>query len=158
MPQDAVKSLGASWGKIPDIVLSDCYGKATDREILDQTENAFKEQGFRVSINQPFSGGFITKHYGDPILNQDAIQIEINRSLYMNELKIEKADSFDDFKKVISKVFKKLAYIGRESMQVSSRVKLSKRTTSQNRFVSKLLSYFIGSFFHIHTISCFEID
>ena len=49
------------WGKIPDIVLSDCYGKATDREILDQTENAFKEQGFRVSINQPFSGGFITK-------------------------------------------------------------------------------------------------
>ena len=108
MPQDAVKSLGASWGKI------------TDREILNQTENAFKEQGFRVSINQPFSGGFITKHYGDPILNQDAIQIEINRSLYMNELKIEKADSFDDFKKVISKVFKKLAYIGRESIKLAA--------------------------------------
>ena len=100
--------------------LSDCYGKATDREILDQTENAFKEQGFRVSINQPFSGGFITKHYGDPILNQDAIQIEINRSLYMNELKIEKADSFDDFKKVISEVFKKLAYIGQESIKLAA--------------------------------------
>ena len=120
MPQDAVKSLGASWGKIPDIVLSDCYGKATDREILDQTENAFKEQGFRVSINQPFSGGFITKNYGHPILKQDAIQIEVNRSLYMNELKIEKADNFNEFKKVISKVLKELVYFGQEVIELAA--------------------------------------
>ncbi|MBL6854950.1 MAG: N-formylglutamate amidohydrolase [Rhodobacteraceae bacterium] len=120
MPHDAVKSLCTSWGKIPDIVLSDCYGKATDRELLEQTENAFKEQGFHVSINQPFSGGFITKNYGNPILKQDAIQIEINRSLYMNELKIAKADSFDDFKEVISKVIKELADIGRESTKLAA--------------------------------------
>ena len=120
MPQEAVKSLGSSWEKIPDIVLGDCYGEASDRKLLEKTANVFKKQGLQVSINQPFSGGFITKNYGHPILKQDAIQIEVNRSLYMNELKIEKADNFNEFKKVISKVLKELVYFGQEVIELAA--------------------------------------
>ena len=112
MPQEAVKVLSNSQKEIPDIVLGDCFGKSCDSHIFEQTEKAFRNQGFEVLRNIPFSGGFITQNYGDPNLKQHAIQIEINRSLYMDELAIAKTTNFNSFKKRISAALYELVQLG----------------------------------------------
>ena len=48
----------------------------------------FTDQGYRVARNHPYAGGFITEHYGQPRQNIHALQIEINRALYMDEEQI----------------------------------------------------------------------
>ena len=70
--------------------------------------------------NRPFSGGFITQNYGDPKLKQHALQIEINRSLYMNELEIEKIANFNDFKRRISAVLYELVQLGVEQKSIAA--------------------------------------
>jgi N-formylglutamate amidohydrolase len=48
-----------------------------------------RAEGFSVSRNRPYAGGYITEHYGQPGTHVHALQIEINRGLYMNEATIE---------------------------------------------------------------------
>ena len=68
-----------------DVVLGDRYGTACAPELIDAFEAQFREKGFRVVRNKPYAGGFITEHYGEPNLGRHALQIELNRALYMNE-------------------------------------------------------------------------
>ena len=46
---------------------------------------ALKAQGYAVALNKPYAGGYITEHYGRPHAGAHALQIEINRALYMDE-------------------------------------------------------------------------
>ena len=48
-------------------------------------EDLLRAHGLRVVRNKPYAGGFITQNYGSPTLGRNALQIEINRALYMNE-------------------------------------------------------------------------
>ncbi len=68
-----------------DIVLGDCYGTACAPAILEAARRFFVARGFGVAINTPYAGGFTTEHYGDPRRGRHALQIEINRALYMDE-------------------------------------------------------------------------
>ncbi|WP_119166772.1 N-formylglutamate amidohydrolase [Algihabitans albus] len=68
-----------------DIVLGDCHGTACSPVVVERATQVLKRLGYRVSRNQPYSGGFVTRHYGRPSEGLHALQIEINRSLYMNE-------------------------------------------------------------------------
>ena len=115
MPKSAVKGLERFKYNSPDIVLGDCYGTSCSQEILQKVENIIKTHGFNVIRNYPFSGGFITKHYGKPNLNQHVVQIEINRSLYMNEKDIVKNSDFSEFKEKIMGISSELIQIGCES-------------------------------------------
>ena len=51
--------------------------------------------GYTVAHNKPYAGGFITEHYGRPGRGLHAIQIEINRGLYMNERTLQQSSGFD---------------------------------------------------------------
>ena len=51
--------------------------------------------GYVVSRNKPYAGGFITEHYGNPSAGLHAIQLEVNRALYMDERRYQRAASFD---------------------------------------------------------------
>src|SRR6266436_4343977 len=82
MPSGVGSGCGRSWA---DIVLGDCHGGACAPEILEAARRFLAERGFTVAINAPYAGGFTTDHYGRPDLHRHALQIEINRSLYMNE-------------------------------------------------------------------------
>ncbi len=53
-----------------------------------------KSLGYRVALNKPYAGGYITEHYGKPEQGVHALQIEVDRSLYMNEETFEKTPSF----------------------------------------------------------------
>ncbi len=74
-----------------DCVLGDCHGTACAPVVLDTAAKALKDQGLTVTHNTPYSGGFVTRHYGKPQDSVHALQIEINRGLYMNEEEIRRS-------------------------------------------------------------------
>jgi N-formylglutamate amidohydrolase len=58
--------------------------------VIDTVDRVAREGGFSVAHDQPYRGGFSTAHYGRPDQGIHAIQVELNRKLYMNELSLEK--------------------------------------------------------------------
>ena len=79
----------------PDFVIGDRYGTSCASQITWSACEFLAVLGYEVEINKPYAGGFITEHYGRPESGLHAIQLEINRSLYMNEAMLEKNDEFD---------------------------------------------------------------
>jgi N-formylglutamate deformylase len=77
-----------------DVVLGDRYGTSCVALVADTVETALQDAGYSVSRNKPYAGGFITEHYGNPPAGLHAIQLEINRALYMDERKYEPIASF----------------------------------------------------------------
>jgi len=77
-----------------DVVLGDRYGTSCVAVVADTVEAALQEAGYLVSRNKPYAGGFITEHYGNPPAGLHAIQLEINRALYMDERRFEPIASF----------------------------------------------------------------
>lgn len=68
-----------------DVVLGDRFGQSCAPEVMRVFEAAFKARGLSVTRNYPYAGGYVTSHYGTPPTGVEAIQIELNRDLYMNE-------------------------------------------------------------------------
>jgi N-formylglutamate deformylase len=77
-----------------DVVIGDRYGTSCVALVADTVEAALQEAGYSVSRNKPYAGGFITEHYGNPPAGLHAIQLEINRALYMDERKFEPIAAF----------------------------------------------------------------
>jgi N-formylglutamate deformylase len=77
-----------------DVVLGDRYGTSCAAIVSDVIESTLRTLGYAVSRNKPYAGGFITEHYGNPAAGLHAIQIEINRALYMDEKRYERTKSF----------------------------------------------------------------
>ncbi len=78
----------------PDIVLGDRYGTSCAPELTDLSAQILTRRGYAVSRNKPYAGGFITEHYGQPGRAMHAMQIEVNRSLYMDERTLETHGGF----------------------------------------------------------------
>lgn len=86
----SMPSVGTSEHRDPgerraDIVVSDCHGKSCEVRFKDLVVRAYEGAGFKVAYNWPYFGGRITEIYGRPELGQHAIQVEMNRDLYMDE-------------------------------------------------------------------------
>jgi N-formylglutamate amidohydrolase len=79
-----------------DIVLGDRYGTSCVPAIAETVETLLRGRGYVVSRNKPYAGGFITEHYGNPAVGLHAIQLELNRALYMDERRYERAASFQN--------------------------------------------------------------
>ena len=94
-------SLGRDAEIKADMVLGDRYGTACAPELIEGFEAAFRAQGFRVVRNKPYAGGFITEHYGEPNLGRHALQIEVNRALYMNEASLAVTSDFPSLMKAL---------------------------------------------------------
>jgi N-formylglutamate deformylase len=77
-----------------DIVLGDRYGTSCAPAVAEVIEDALRGYGYQVSRNKPYAGGFITEHYGNPAAGLHAIQLELNRALYMDERRYEPTASF----------------------------------------------------------------
>lgn len=78
----------------PDFVLGDAHGTSCSPRITRFVERALTEMGYSVRRNDPYAGGYITRHYGRPRERVHALQIEIARSLYMDEARIERLPEF----------------------------------------------------------------
>lgn len=72
-----------------DVILGDCFGNACADHLVTLVEESFIRAGYRVERNRPFAGGFTTRHYGRPREGLHALQIELSRALYMDEMAIK---------------------------------------------------------------------
>ena len=86
-----------------DIILGDRYGTSASAAVVDIAEAAFRSVGLNVTRNRPYAGGFITEHYGDPGSNVHALQIEVNRGLYMDESTLAPTEAFEPLRDCISR-------------------------------------------------------
>ncbi len=91
MPSAGAPGVRSRALKNVDIVLGDCHGGACAAAITDLAESTLAGLGYRVQRNRPYAGGYITRHYGKPDQAQHALQIEINRALYMDEHTIQRS-------------------------------------------------------------------
>jgi N-formylglutamate amidohydrolase len=88
-----------------DIVLGDRHGVACADEIVSTLEELIRSQGLRVLRNKPYSGGFITQNYGSPNHHRHALQIEINRALYLDERSLERNRGYAAVKLTLHRIF-----------------------------------------------------
>lgn len=75
-----------------DFVLGDCHGTSCAPVVVEAVEKTLRDQGYHVARNAPYSGGFVTRHYGRPDKGVHGLQIEINRALYMDESDITRGE------------------------------------------------------------------
>lgn len=118
MPSDALRVALPTRGRRPDIVLGDRYGAAAAPWVMDQTQAAFEAAGFAVARNTPFAGGYITQRYGRPARGMHAVQIEIDRALYLDEVRVEPGPGFEAVRDALAGIVVDLAQLVPEPSDV----------------------------------------
>ncbi len=78
----------------PQIVLGDRHGRSAHPAIMALIEQHFQGAGLRVARNNPYAGGYTTEHHGQPDAGIHAVQIEIDRSLYMDPARLTLSPGF----------------------------------------------------------------
>ena len=99
---------GEHFTQVVDVVIGDRYEASCPAEITAFVEDLLRAQGLRVVRNKPYAGGFITQNYGSPVLGRNALQIEINRGLYLDELRFEKTADFLPLQRTLADTIKTL--------------------------------------------------
>ena len=120
MPHDALAHSQKIGGRRPEVVLGDRYGSSCDSTLVDHVEQFFAEAGFCVARNAPFAGAFIGQNYGRPSSGQSVLQVEIDRSLYMDETTLDQLDCFDDIRCRLSGVIRNICDLARWPLQVAA--------------------------------------
>jgi N-formylglutamate amidohydrolase len=82
-------------GLRPDFIIGDRFGASASAAVTESAISLLTSMGYTVAHNKPYAGGFITEHYGRPVRRLHALQIEINRGLYMNERTLQKSAGFE---------------------------------------------------------------
>jgi N-formylglutamate deformylase len=120
MPHDALNAAPSVWGRRPDVILGDRFGAACQRWLIDAATELFAAQGFTVARNALFAGGYITQAYGRPAQGVQALQIEIDRALYMEETRVERLPCFDEIAGRIGEVAAGIAALGPRRLSVAA--------------------------------------
>ena len=100
---------GMSGAGVCDLVLGDRFGTACAPAITALVERELEAMGYRVARNAPYAGGYTTEFYGKPAARTHALQIEINRGLYLDEASLEPREGFGRLKRDLERVFAALA-------------------------------------------------
>lgn len=120
MPHEALDPIARSGARRPEVVIGDRFGASASEAVVDRIETAFLNAGLCVVRNAPFAGAYITQHYGRPSRGQHAVQIEIDRSIYMNEHAIRPNANFQAFRSLLRGVVAEIASIGGQEMPMAA--------------------------------------
>lgn len=120
MPHEAIESMGGRGRRKPEIVLGDRFGATASGQVTDRIEAAFAAEGLTVVRNTPFAGAYIAQAYGRPAAGRHAVQVEIDRSLYMNEAEIRPNAGFAAFCRTMDAVIARLSELGRPKLGVAA--------------------------------------
>ncbi|ETW12477.1 N-formylglutamate amidohydrolase [Roseivivax marinus] len=112
MPHEAVDGIARGGARRPEIVIGDRFGASASPDFVERIEAAFTAAGFAVSRNTPFAGAYITQHYGRPARRQHAVQIEIDRAIYMDEMRIRPNAQFHTVRKALRGIIAEIAALG----------------------------------------------
>ncbi len=88
-------------GMRPDFIIGDRFGTSCAPELANSAIHLLREMGYLVAHNKPYAGGYITEHYGSPLKRCHALQIEVNRGLYLNEQSYERKAGFEQLQRDI---------------------------------------------------------
>ncbi|MFM7442952.1 MAG: N-formylglutamate amidohydrolase [Tabrizicola sp.] len=108
MPHEAIEAHTRPGHPRPEVVLGDRYGATAGSAVMDRVEAAFAGAGFRVARNSPFAGAYVAQAYGRPSRGVHVVQVEIDRALYMDEVRVEPLAGFEGFRDLISGVVAEL--------------------------------------------------
>lgn len=92
----------------PDIVIGDAHGASCARPLSALIETALRGEGFIVRRNDPYAGGYVTRHYGRPREAVHAVQVEIARPLYVDEKRLRPHDGFASVKAAMTRLLETL--------------------------------------------------
>jgi N-formylglutamate amidohydrolase len=120
MPHEAIEMYQRHTSPKPEIVLGDRHGAAARSDVTDMIEGAFQSAGFRVARNAPFAGAYIVHSYGRPSSRRDVVQIEIDRSLYMDEARIVPLPEFAQVQQRISQAISIITAWGSNEMPLAA--------------------------------------
>ncbi|MBP0481590.1 N-formylglutamate amidohydrolase [Sagittula salina] len=112
MPREALDGALRNGGPRPEVVIGDRFGASCGPEMVAEVEAIFRAAGFVVARNTPFAGAYTMMAYGRPAKGQHAVQVEIDRSLYMDERRIEPNAQFETVRGVLRGVVAELARLG----------------------------------------------
>ena len=98
MPRSSATAAAKPGARGADMVLGDRHGAACDPKLTGWVEQALTNLGYRVARNHPFAGGYVTETYGRPAQRVHALQIEINRALYLDEATVAPNAGFQRLK------------------------------------------------------------
>jgi N-formylglutamate amidohydrolase len=107
MPSAPVGGYGAR--AAPDVVLGDRFGASCGSFLVDTLEKEFSAKGYRVARNAPYAGGYTTEHYGRPQIGVHAVQVELNRALYLDERSLRPGPGFEALARDVSDIIEALA-------------------------------------------------
>jgi N-formylglutamate amidohydrolase len=112
--------VAAGRGRV-DIVLGDCHGTSCHPLVQETAHRVLTARGYVVARNSPYAGGFTTAHYGRPADERHALQIEINRSLYMDERTLRRRPYFRQLAADMGEVIAALGRLDRAALQPQRR-------------------------------------
>jgi N-formylglutamate amidohydrolase len=93
-----------------DIVLGDRNGLSCARYVTQESERLFGAMGYSVIRNNPYAGGFTTQNYGNPKNGVHALQIEVNRALYVDETSLRRRPAFGKLKADLRQFVQELSH------------------------------------------------
>lgn len=102
MPSNAVRKYKGGKSGSVDFVLGNRHGRSCDADIYDVVYDFLTAAGYYVEKNKPYSGGYITEHYGNPSEGFHTLQLEVNRKLYMNETSYDLLGNSDEIRNLFS--------------------------------------------------------
>jgi N-formylglutamate amidohydrolase len=106
MPSAAAR---AAAGRTCDMVLGDRYGASCSPTLSRRLEHALSAMGYKVARNVPYAGGYTTEYHGRPARGVHAVQIEVNRGLYMDEASLARSPGFARLKNDLEALMADLA-------------------------------------------------
>ena len=102
----------------PDFILGDRDGTSCDQTFTRRAQKILQDMGYRVTLNSPYKGREIVQRYGRTGQGAQALQIEINRKLYLEEATIEKNSRFNYLRNDLTSFYQSLAtFIERETTE-----------------------------------------
>lgn len=99
-----------------DAVLGDRFGTSCSSVATRTAERILRDLGYSVGRNSPYAGGYCTHHYGRPQAQMHALQIEINRGLYMDEQSVTEVPGMADVKSRIRQLIEGLASLNARAL------------------------------------------
>lgn len=120
MPHEAMDGVARGGRRRPEIVLGDRFGAAAGAQTVDRIEAAFSAAGLIVARNAPFAGAYVTQAYGRPSRNQHAIQVEIDRALYMDEARVRPNAGFEPLRRLLRGVIADIVDVARDEQPLAA--------------------------------------
>lgn len=94
-----------------EFVLGDRFGASCAQSLVSLVERSLTKMGYQVSRNAPYAGGYVAAAYGRPADGVHVLQIEINRSLYLDEKQFKRSEGFESLRANMQTLMAELAGI-----------------------------------------------